>query len=885
MASLSSYLFSTLSKVGGIGGSGIPDFHYTIGDKVEGFAGKSIWDVHNSTKANDVKQEATVFVFAKARGASYTAVAQNTLRRMRTLRHPGILRYLDGAETPEAVYIATEPVTPLSLALDVDNSDELKRWGLYKIAETMRFINDDCKLIHANLSAASVFVTKAGEWRLGGLELVDSSSPAAASAQQHAQQLVYRHYTSVVPGYSARMAPEFAGQKWDAVEKARSGSVDGWYLGCLVCEVYNGELRAASQLQTQGQIPAPLWTLCQRLLAPDLRRRMAPSEFLQTASRSGGFLDSEFVQTSIFLENIAVKEEDEKAEFFSGLDSAIPGFPQAFSKYKILPELLKLMEFGGGDAKVLSGIIHIGRALDEQEYNDLVTPAIVQLFSSNDRTLRFSLLEYMDSFIQAIPSAVVSKRVFPNFVTGFLDAAPAIREATVKASLAMAPKLGQKTLNADLVKQLVRLVADPEPGIRTNALICIGKLCTAKEGVLDLDGDGVSESSHRYVICPALLQALRDPFPPVRSASLAVSAACASKWEAPEIARRVIPCLSPLLIDGEKPVRAAALRCLNAMTSRVESYAQGMPDTVAKKTAAVPATASSAAIATTGGTGVGQASGGSAQAEVAASMAASDTWGGWAVSSLSSTFSGALSLASSTIPIGQQQQQRPQTAPSTEGHELEKSEPLSSPASLQTFSSAAAGSAKQVKHATGMAAPRIAPAARAVSGSVAAGANSGGWEFNDDEWGNDADNGYDDDEEDAWGNGKDEDAWDVPANAPVPVAPSNSSLTGGSRSGGVTMANARPALQPAASPGSSNAPPTAKSSGAAGKTSLKLSRVASASAAANNRVSASGEPSVTTAGSVGTTANSTGPRRKGLGAMKLGGGAAKSTLPNLDDFF
>ncbi|KAJ2321918.1 Nuclear aminoacylation-dependent tRNA export pathway component, partial [Coemansia sp. RSA 2681] len=435
-----------------------------------------IWDVHHSTKTNDAKQEATVFVLAKARGSSFAAVAQNTLKRMRTLRHPGILRYLEGAETPEAVYIATEPVMPLAQALDADNSDELKRWGLYKIAETMRFINEDCKLIHANLSAASVFVTKAGEWKLGGLELVDSSTTSGGGSGQ--QQQAYRCYTSVIPGYSARMSPEFEGQKWDAGEKAKPGAVDGWYLACLIYEVYNGGLRSASQLQTQGQIPAPLWTLCQRLLAQDLRRRMAPGEFLQTASRKGGFLDSEFIKASMFLENIAVKEEDEKAAFFSGLDVLIPGFPRAFSKYKILPELLKLMEFGGGDAKVLSGIIQIGKDLDEHEYNDLVTPAIIQLFSSNDRALRFSLLEYMDSFIQAIPSAVVSKRVFPNFVAGFLDAAPAIREATVKASLSIAPKLGQKLLNSDLVKQLVRLVADPEPGIRTNALICIGKLCT-----------------------------------------------------------------------------------------------------------------------------------------------------------------------------------------------------------------------------------------------------------------------------------------------------------------------------------------------------------------------------------------------------------------------
>ncbi|KAJ1829681.1 Nuclear aminoacylation-dependent tRNA export pathway component, partial [Coemansia sp. RSA 2703] len=202
MSGLSSYLFSTLSKVGSLGGSGIPDFPYTVGERIEAYVGQSIWQVHQGHKNDSAKQEATVFVFDKTRGGSLTAAAQNALKRMRTLRHPGIVRYLDGAETAEAIYMATEPVTPLSLATDTD--DELRRWGLYKIAETLKFLSEDCKLVHANACTASVFVTKAGEWRLGGLELVDALSGEGQQA--------FRQYAGVIPGYSARMAPEFGAQ-------------------------------------------------------------------------------------------------------------------------------------------------------------------------------------------------------------------------------------------------------------------------------------------------------------------------------------------------------------------------------------------------------------------------------------------------------------------------------------------------------------------------------------------------------------------------------------------------------------------------------------------------------------------------------------------------
>ncbi|KAJ2326932.1 Nuclear aminoacylation-dependent tRNA export pathway component, partial [Coemansia sp. RSA 2702] len=718
MSGLSSYLFSTLSKVGGLGGSGVPDFPYTLGAKFDEFSGRTLWEVH-AAQSSDGKHEATVFVFDKARGPSFTSVAQNSLKRLRTLRHPSMLRYLAGAETADAIYIATEPVVPLALELAADRSgaDELTRWGLYRVSEALRFVNEDCKLVHANVSVSSVFVTKAGEWKLGGLELAD-----AVGAQEGGQQ-VYRHFTSVVPGYAARMAPEVEAQDWARLEQGKAGALDGWGMACLIHECFNGDLSSASQMQTQGQIPAQLWPLHQRLRTADVRRRMTPAEFLQAGQRANGYLDSSFVRACRFIENVAMKEDDERSEFFAGLDATISGFPAEFTKHKILPELLKLVEFGGigssgHDAKVLSSIVQIGKGLDEAEYNELVAPAIVQLFGSNDRALRFSLLEHMHSFIGAIPAALVSKKVFPNYATGFLDAAPAIREATVKAALAVAPKLGHKQLNGELVKQLVRLVADPKPGIRTNALICIGKLCTAQRSGLELDGDGVSEASHRYVVCPALMQALRDQFPPVRSAALSVATACAARWDAMDIARRVVPAIAPLLVDGERPVRVAALKAVGAMVARVEAHAQGMPETMAKKQ--VPAA---------GKQSVG------AQAEAAANMAAAaDGWGGWAVSSLSSTISGAISLASS-LPIAQQQERAPSAPPVAAAS---TSRVQSDPSLVQ----------HQKPEAT-VSSPTTAAPAR-TQPALTAGATAGGWEFNDD-WG--------DDNGDAWDIGNDD--WDA----------------------------------------------------------------------------------------------------------------------------
>ena len=143
---------------------------------------------------------------------------------------------------------------------------------------------------------------------------------------------------------------------------------------------------------------------------------------------------------------------------------------------KILPELLKSVEFGGGGPKVLNVVLKIGSKLPEDEYETILTPVIIRLFGSPDRAIRVCLLDNLPLMIDRLSAKTVDGKIFPNIITGFSDQAPLLREQTVKSILTLITKLADKTINGELLRHLAKTANDAEPGIRTNTTICLGKI-------------------------------------------------------------------------------------------------------------------------------------------------------------------------------------------------------------------------------------------------------------------------------------------------------------------------------------------------------------------------------------------------------------------------
>ena len=197
-----------------------------------------------------------------------------------------------------------------------------------------------------------------------------------------------------------------------------SGAIDSYHLGCLIYEAYNNRFETTDSLLSQkGSIPVNMQRVYTNLLNPSVRSRATAELFLEEGLRPKGFFSNDFIKVNLFLENISIKEQSEKEGFFRMLNTSIETFPSEFSKFKILPELIKAFEFGSGGAKALSAIVKVGDHLSDEEYEAIIIAPIMRMFASPDRAIRVSLLENMPKFIDHMTNKMVTNQVFPNIVS------------------------------------------------------------------------------------------------------------------------------------------------------------------------------------------------------------------------------------------------------------------------------------------------------------------------------------------------------------------------------------------------------------------------------------------------------------------------------------
>lgn len=519
-------------------------------------------------------------------------------------------------------------------------------------------------------------------------------------------------YGSVVPDSGRYTPPELTKSGWDALKRSPHSAVDAYEFGALVFEVFNGTFNGGDQAGQTKNIPPSMQSSYKRLMNANPKARLSVAHFLEQGRRNGAFFDSPLIKLTDGIENLGVKTEEEREAFLeyvfdfpwlvrrlcadrpSDLEQLTDDFPEDFFKMKILPELLKSVEFGGGGPKAFGVVMKIATKLSNDDFEAKITPVLIRLFGNPDRAIRVCLLDNLPLMIDRLPQRVVNDKIFPQVVsqstflmfdanklvanltqvTGFTDVAPVVREQTLKSVLTFVPKLSDRTINGELLRYLAKTANDEQPGIRTNTTICLGKI--AKH---------LGTSSRAKVLIAAFSRSLRDPFVHARNASLMALSVTSEYFSDEDCAVRIVPAICPSLIDKEKLIRDQASKTIDVYLSKIKKAAASMPDTV------LPAE------------GAASAAGGPRMSTPQPTESAAASWAGWAISSFTNKLSTAAgeiqstatppngSAAPSPPPQQQQQQQpKPSTASASTLHRQALKSPALSTSSTPSLATAAA---------------------------------------------------------------------------------------------------------------------------------------------------------------------------------------------------
>ncbi|KAK4689876.1 SCY1-like protein 1, partial [Tremellales sp. Uapishka_1] len=633
-------------------------FPFSIGERIPGLESHdSIWEMREGVKKDDGTL-LTLFIFdatlpplqpGNKDRKVLLQLARNSLKKLRTIRHPDVVKYIDSVETETHVYIATERVRPLQAVLrdwesggglggkSKEGRDNWIGWGIKGVSTALSFLNSPpLSLHHSYILPSSIVITPSLEWRLAGFDLLTARDDSAG---------VLWGLGGVAPGsVGERCAPEVKKGGWGVLRDTDPSLSDTYLLALLLFTLYNPlsplpSLTSAPTPSSAGSLPKALFPLYKRMLNPNARTRLSTTSFVSEVAATGFWSSNPLASLVEGLDSFELKSEADKIALLKLVkESAASGsLPPPFLAHRVLPSLLHSLSLPTAPAgTMLPLVLSLGKLVALSEYSKLVLEPVVKLYTSPDRGTRMALLDGLGEYADKLEPRMVQEKVWPHLITGFADTVPVIREATVKAVYPLASKLSDRILNNDLLRLLAKMQLDTEPSIRTNTCILLGRLAPI-----------LGPNTKKKVLVPAFARSLKDPFVHARVAGLMAMMATAECFDRDDLAGKVLPNMCFTLVDREKLVRDQAFKAMAMFMKRIEQMAASMPETVLTEESKINSV--SGPVTTTSSTdSTGQAS------LVNSATGAAGALAGWAIASLgkqlaSSEVHSTMSASSSTL--------------------------------------------------------------------------------------------------------------------------------------------------------------------------------------------------------------------------------------------
>lgn len=514
-------------------------------------SGYDHWQISSGVK-KETSTDVTLFCYKKS--STYALVpAQKHWQRMRTIRHPYILTFLEGIDLPDSIVLATESCIPLDMWLteklaEKDPSIEHELlWGFRCILEALDFLHTKANLSHGYLGLHAIYISKNGDWKLGALDLASNLAVAEdlSFAKTYSNMLV-RPYISPERMQLCKCSP---GDDVENVTKTPQGAADIFSLAHCIQKCFD---------QLGVEVPSTFVQYTKKMLSVESRRRPTASQLVKCKE-----FNNDHIQLLVSLGELALKQPGESIEILNVISPKVKDIPPSICQFKILPSVSKALQMAVNDfqsrdsreacrqlvqlsLELLSNMATLGK-LEESSFMSQCGTMITQLWALSDRTVRTALLKSLRSLTPLISEKVINNNIFDPILAGFADSNPKLREETLKSLIHVVDKLEERNMQDKLVRCISNLQSDAEASIRTNATVFLGKIAfRLKEGV------------RNRVLCASFSKAMRDNFVPCRISGLKAATTCITVLDHAQLVSKVLPAVCILIMDRSGEVRELA---------------------------------------------------------------------------------------------------------------------------------------------------------------------------------------------------------------------------------------------------------------------------------------------------------------------------------------
>lgn len=270
--------------------------------------------------------------------------AQRSVQKLRTMKHPFIVSFIDSLEMDDAILLVTESCVPLSIwikkQLKYDSTIPQEEyhsqllsevvWGFRCLLEALLFLNTTCNMTHGFIEPHAIFVCKTGDWKLGALEL-------SCNLGNVNERVYYRSKMNI-------LSDKYMAFERKQLSKSDLGDSidDGWISKQGAADIYSVGVIVQNVLDQMSLEPSITISKClKKMVSQEYKKRPSAKQALSYITDQMDLLSQ--------LNELAIKPPNESLKILSKLLEHIKDIPVSACHHKVLPNVTKVLQMASND--------------------------------------------------------------------------------------------------------------------------------------------------------------------------------------------------------------------------------------------------------------------------------------------------------------------------------------------------------------------------------------------------------------------------------------------------------------------------------------------------------------------------------------------------------